>query len=295
MAEKSTEDQRDVAEYIDNLTFEQMLEGYTTNQVSENSALAKRLLNHANPDPSWVRFAHEMGRFELAIGDTTNDMTVRIDTALHLLMVLTGAQDQMQLMQISRKLKRLEDRLPSIAKQVFTGFLGGQMAQNASPTPVFLPPASEDGDSESPSPTAVAYELYPFNSLAISTPARTPVVNGAIALKPDGANLAGIGEPVIGVAVDVDTGNKIVKVAINGQKIASLPPSFMAGLAIGDELIATLTTVNGRYLCTTAEAVLVGGYSVGQPCRVVAQVLHSDAGERSIVVVSNAAIPLPAP
>lgn len=280
-----------LADRIDEMTAEAYFDSLSDEEVAENSHLFKRLINHSNPDPGWVGFSALMGRLELTMSAAHAELAQGTDLALQLLMVLTGAQDKMQLLEYGERIRALESKVPSIFRELIAGYVGGQAAGQQSAA---WPPGFPTGAAPLPNPNtpAPAFTAYEWNTQAKTIPARQPQKHAAITLSAGGAMLGFVGESAIGVAVDVDINAKIVKVAYNGQKIDSLPAAFMVGLSIGDELIAVNASINGRHLVTMSEAV-TGGYAPGQPVRVVAKVLQNSAGERSIIVVDQATQPLP--
>jgi hypothetical protein len=278
-----------LAEAIDDISAEKYFDSLTDEEVANESILVRRLLNHSNVDPGWVQFSHLLGRLELTMTAAHADLQDSTDLALQMLMVLTGAQDRMQLLEYGEKIRSLEKKVPSILREMMAGYMGGQAAGGNGNNYVLPGQSSNAAPS---TPQAPNYTQYAWNTLAKSGPTRQPVRNAAVTLSGGGAMLASLGEPAIGIAVDVDTVGQTVRVAFNGQKIDSLPESFMAGLSIGDELIAVLTAIGGRHLVTITEAA-GAGIAPGQPIRVVARVLQASTGERSIVVVDQPTQPMP--
>lgn len=288
--EQTTENIEHLAEAIDDISAEKFFDSLTDEEVNEKSLLVKRLLNHSNVDPGWVQFSHLLGRLELTMTAAHADLQDSTDLALQMLMVLTGAQDRMQLLEYGERIRSLEKKVPSILREMMAGYMGGQSAQQGNGNYYVVP--GQSSNAAPFQPQAPNFTQYAWNTLAKSGPPRQPVKNAAVTLSGGGAMLASVGEPAIGVAVDVDTVNQTVRVAFNGQKVDSLPDSFMAGLSIGDELIAVLAPIGGRYLVTMTEAA-GAGYAPGQPIRVVARVLQASSGERSIVVVDQPTQPMP--
>ena len=278
-----------LADAIDDISAEKYFDSLTDEEVANESILVRRLLNHSNVDPGWVQFSHLLGRLELTMTAAHADLQDSTDLALQMLMVLTGAQDRMQLLEYGEKIRSLEKKVPSILREMMAGYMGGQAAGGNGNNYVLPGQSSNAAPS---TPQAPNYTQYAWNTLAKSGPTRQPVKNAAVTLSGGGAMLASLGEPAIGIAVDVDTVGQTVRLAFNGQKIDSLPESFMAGLSIGDELIAVLTPIGGRYLVTMTEAA-GAGIAPGQPIRVVARVLQASTGERSIVVVDQPTQPMP--
>lgn len=278
-----------VEEDLAELTFEQMIESLTPEDIQENSFLAKKLLGVPNPDAPWVAFAHTLGSWEIAMGETVKSLQGSINTSLQLLMVLTGAQDQIQLLEYARRLKAVENRLPSMVRQIATGMLGGSLsAQNSVPLLTQLPNLAP---LPTPTPTTSQYVQYPWNAAAKAQVALAPQALAGVVLKSGGAQLAGLGDNAIGVAVSVDTANKTVLVAVNGDRLEGIEASF-SGLNIGDELLPNATMISGRYLITMAEA-LAAGAVPGSAVKVIARVLKADSNSRAIVITDKPIQPLP--
>ncbi|PSM31795.1 hypothetical protein [Haliangium sp. UPWRP_2] len=288
--EKTEQNIEAVADAIDDISAERFFDSLTDEEVASQSVLVRRLLNHSNADPGWIQFSHLLGRLELTMTAAHSDLQESTDLALQMLMVLTGAQDKMQLLEFGERLRSLESKVPSILREMMSGYLGGQAAQSSASSYYLLP--GSNPTAATPVTQAPNYTQYPWNALAKSGGRRQPVRNAAVTLASGGAMLSSVGEPSIGIAVDVDTVGQTVRVAFNGQKIDSLPDAFMTGLSIGDELIAVVAPIGGRYLVTMTEAA-GAGYTPGQPVRVVARVLQASSGERSIVVVDQPTQPMP--
>ena len=287
--ENTTEDIRALAKRIDEQqTYDQLFDSFTPEDIKENSVIAAKLLNHANPDPGWVRFAQVLGAYELTAGEMHKQLQQSVDASQQLLMVMTGAQDQMQLLELTLKLKKLEKKIPSMLKQLTMGMAGGQAAAQASQYPIVLPAQQTPATDPSTNPSTATYTSYPWSNAAKATGGPAPQVYGAIFVSANGAQLAATGDKAIGVAVSVDTNAKTVNVAVNGQQITGLPSSFFSGLQLGDELIARPLGGTTRTLITMAEA-LAQGVTPGVPVKVIARVLTIG----SIVITDQAQQPLP--
>lgn len=280
------------AEKLSGLTFAELMDTFEPDEIRTNSILANKLLNVSNPDAPWVAFANLMGAWELAMGESYKTLQTQINTSLQLLMVLTGAKNQMQLLEYTYRLRKIEKQLPSMVRQIANGILGGQLAvQNQAPILVPSAPQSAPGGGTQSNP-ATAYTVYPWNKFAKMSNGPIPRVFGGILLRVDGAQLASIADNSIGVAVSVDAQAQTVTVASNGQQINDIDPTLMSGLSFGDELLPSVAVIGGRNLITVAEA-LANGIVAGSPVKTIARVLKNDNAGHSIVILDRAITPLP--
>lgn len=280
---------REEARELAGLTFEQQFATWKPEEINENSLLVERMLRLPNPDSAWVEFAHMLGRFELTIGESYRALQNRVNNSLQLLMVLTGAKTEMQILEYTQRLKKVEKNLPSIVKQLATGIVGGQIgAQSQFPGGFSIPPLPTT-TTPSQNPT---YHVYPWNMAAKQNAALAPQKCSGILLSGDGAQIASFIDNASGIAVEVDTAAKTVMVALNGQFVENIDDDLMTALSIGDELLPVPIKVNGRYFVTPAEA-LASGVGVGTQVKTIGRVVKNDEDERTIQVVDRSFYPLP--
>jgi len=291
---KRTErDIKDEAKRLESLTFEQQFNAWTPEDINANSLLAEKMLTLPNPDASWVEFAHMLGRLELTMGEAHRELQGRVTNSLQLLMVLTGASNEMQILEYTQRLKQVEKRLPSLVKQLATGIIGGQIGSQGQSLSLgyqvpSLPP-SQSGNQEVPSQ---GFAVFPWNTPAKGNASLAPKVGAGAFLIVDGVQISNLGDNAFGIVVEVDAVAKTARVAVNGEKIDSLPASLFTGLSVGDELLPVASLTNGRYLVTAAEA-LNSGVPTGSPSKIIARVLKNNAEERLIVVLDRPISPLP--
>lgn len=289
--DRTERDIREVAQELEEQTFEQMFVTWKPEDLNENSLLVERMLRLPNPDPAWVEFAHMLGRFELSVGESYRALQNRVNNSLQLLMVLTGAKTEMQILEYTRRLKQVEKKLPSLVKQLATGVLGGQLGAQSQFPGGFGFPIPQAPTNSTPSESSTLEE-FPWSTGAKQNNPLAPQPIAGVFLVADGAQIAGINDNAIGIAVEVDAAAKTVQVALSGQIVRDIDPAMMSGLSMGDELIPVPVKVNGRYFITPAEA-LSGGYGAGTPIKIIGRVIKNDANERAILVVDRPVIPLP--
>lgn len=286
---------RSVEDTIDELNLEQIMDSLSEDDVKDNSMIARRMLNFPDVDAPFRRFVHVLGAWEIGIGDTMQAMQQEINQSLQVLQVLTGAEDKIALMEFSRRLKKVERRIPSMVRQIAQQLYGQAYANQLIPSFPALPgtaPNNGDAGSTPNPPAAPVYYSYDWSDAAKATGGPAPVQYGGIVLTAGKAERAGHNQNAIGVATSVDSTAKTVKVAINGQTITGFTATELAGLNAGDELIPVSNSVTGRYLITLAEAGVVP-IVAGSPIKVLARVIQNNADIRAIVVVDQALRPMP--
>lgn len=282
---------RKTEEVLEQLSLERLMDSLQPDEIQENSLIAQRLLNFPDVDPAFRRFAQTLGAWEIGIGEIMGQIQGDVSDSLQLLQVLTNTENKIQLMEFSARLKKVERKIPSIVREIAAGMFGASLAQPQGGMIPGLPFASQPSPFPPPSvdPDYVSYEWTDAAKLP-SGPA--PVVRGGVKVIGGKAQLAGPSDNAIGVAVSVNNTDKLVSVAVNGDKLAGLGASDLVGLNAGDELIPSLVEVSGRYLMTIAEA-SAQGIIAGTPIKIIARVIRNDTNGRSIVVLDQPLRPMP--
>lgn len=263
-----------VEKHIKTLSLIDLINSVTDDDLKADSYIYQQLMTVDAPEPTWVKFASVMGRWEVAIGEAFRNNQRRTNLALQLLSVMMNAQDNIQLLTIYKKLKKNRDQLPTMIKSVVGGMLGASMVHQQAP-PVILPAPQDDWTSyetQLNAPAAVAY--------------------GAVFLEAgQKARRADPPQEAVGIAVSV-SGN-VAQVATEGQKIKNVPADKMQDLNAGDMLYTYHLTHKNRYLITLAEASLL--LPIGSFLKPIGKVLRNDTEQRTIVVVDRPAINVPVP